>query len=64
MTDGNCFELMGGRPQAGYSEVCENEDDVCVTELEVDWLPRGLQQATVRRGCKPVEYQLGWPKIF
>jgi len=47
--DDNCWgDHLGGSVS---SVQCENEDDICVTDLEVDWLPRGLQQATLRRGC-------------
>jgi len=47
--DDNCWgDHFGGNVG---SEECENEDDVCFTELLVDWLPRGAQQATIRRGC-------------
>ena len=31
--------------------ICDSADDVCTTELLVDWLPTGTQQATIRRGC-------------
>jgi len=26
-------------------------DEACITEIEIDWLPRGMQQATIKRGC-------------
>ena len=34
-----------------HLESCGPGQDVCVTEMEIDWRPSGLQTVTVRRGC-------------
>ena len=39
--DDNCWDLMGSI----NSVECHAEDDICIVEMEVDWLPNGMQQA-------------------
>lgn len=36
-----------------FMQNCFNEDDVCITELTVDWIPKGEQVATLQRRCGP-----------
>ena len=45
--DAECVE--GALPR--HLESCGPGQDVCVTEMEIDWRPSGLQTVTVRRGC-------------
>ena len=45
--DAECVEGALDR----HLESCGPGQDVCVTEMEIDWRPSGLQTVTVRRGC-------------
>ena len=51
-TDSSCFS---DTPSREYLQLCENDDDVCVTDLFVEWQNRGGQRYGVRRRCAAPE---------
>ena len=47
-SDGSCFS---DTPSREYLQLCEDDDDVCVTDLFVEWQNRGGQRYGIRRRC-------------
>ena len=44
--DPNCWEGTS----SDLRQTCPSATDVCVTELEADWYPRGMIQYRMKRG--------------
>jgi len=48
-SDPGCFDEAAISEE--YSRECQNEDDVCMIDVEVDWYFNGKQTVHTRRGC-------------